>query len=206
MMFLQDLAVPRDYLYGTCSSLSCRHMSTGLLENLSMVSKWIEVSTSVWLLRVAWRKGESSSAWKSMVRLPLEERSTWGLVTEQWPALGTKQLQKHLDWRSGHGKWVLLSTRKGWTRQKKSRGLWKSTRTLQVFPFPEPSSFPPADLALTPVFSSCSQMLTSMSAEMSSPSPPWSLTVTWRPDCRGMTWKTEKAELPVTRHCSWMSG
>lgn len=64
------------YLYGTCSSLSCRHMSTGLLENLSLVSKWIEVSASVWLLRVAWRKGESSSAWKSMARLPLGQRST----------------------------------------------------------------------------------------------------------------------------------
>lgn len=87
-MFLQYLAVSRDYLYGTCSSLSCRHMSTGLLENLSTVSKWIEVPTSVWLLRVAWRKGASSSAWKSMVRLPLREREPHGLVTEQWPCAG----------------------------------------------------------------------------------------------------------------------
>lgn len=70
-MFLQYLAISRDYLYGTCSSFSCRHMSTGLLENLSMVSNWTEVSASVWLLSVAWRKGVSSSAWKSMARLPL---------------------------------------------------------------------------------------------------------------------------------------
>lgn len=71
MVFLQHLTISRDYLYGTCSSLSCRHISTGLLENLSIVLKRIEVSTSVWLLRVAWRKGASSSAWKSMVRPPL---------------------------------------------------------------------------------------------------------------------------------------
>ena len=88
-MFLQYLAASRDYLYGTCSSLSCRHMSTGLPENLSMVSKWIEVSTSVWLLRVAWRKGASSSAWKSMARFPLRERSTWVWSPSDGPALGT---------------------------------------------------------------------------------------------------------------------
>lgn len=68
------------YLYGTCSSLSCRHMSTGLLENLRKVSKWMEDSASVWLLTVAWRKGASSSAWKSMARLPLQEGST-----QVWP-------------------------------------------------------------------------------------------------------------------------
>lgn len=72
--------------------------------------------------------------------------------------------------------------------------------------YPEPSSLPPTDLALMLVFSSCSQMLTSMSAEMSSPSPPWSLTATWRPDCRGMTWKMEKADVAVTGHRSWLSG
>lgn len=64
------------YLYGTCSSLSCRHMSTGLLENLRKVSKWMEDSASVWLLTVVWRKGASSSAWKSMARFPLQEGST----------------------------------------------------------------------------------------------------------------------------------
>lgn len=69
---------------------------------------------------------------------------------------------------------------------------------------PKPSSFPPTDLVLMLVFSSCSQMLTSMSAEMSSPSPPWSFMATWRPDCRGMTWKMEKADLAVTGHCSWL--
>lgn len=71
IMLLQYLAICRAYLYGTCSSLSCRHMSTGLPENLRMVSKWTDVSSSIWLLRAAWRNGPSSSAWKSMVRLPL---------------------------------------------------------------------------------------------------------------------------------------
>lgn len=61
-----------------------------------MVSKWIEVSTSVWLLRVAWRKGASSSAWKSMARLPLRERTT----RVGHPALGTMQPHKHLNFRS----------------------------------------------------------------------------------------------------------
>lgn len=36
---------------------------------------------------------------------------------------------------------VCATTRKGWTHQEKSRELWKSTLTPQVFPFPEPGSF-----------------------------------------------------------------
>lgn len=68
---------------------------------------------------------------------------------------------------------------------------------------PQPSSSPPADLVLMLVLSSCSQMFTSTLAEMSRPSPPRTLTTTWRPDCRGMTWGKERGVLTVPRPSSW---
>lgn len=68
---------------------------------------------------------------------------------------------------------------------------------------PQPSSSPPTHLVWMLVFSSCSQMFTSMLVEMSSPSPPRTLTTTWRPDCRGMTWGKEREVLAVPRPSSW---
>lgn len=73
-----------------------------------------------------------------------------------------------------------------------SSGHWTTPQTLILG-----GGIPgPAHLVSTLVFSSCSQMFTSTLAEISSPSPPWSLTTAWRPDCRGMTWEMESVLQP----------